>query len=321
MKLGLFTAVFNDRKLEECFDAFGKLGLQTIELYTGPFSPCNHIDVDALLESQSACDAFREKLAAQGLTISALNCAGNPVHPNPETARAHHLCFEKTVRLAERLGVEVVICFSGCPGGGPGERTPNWIGCPWPEEFLEMLDYQWNDVLVPYWKNAAAFAREHGITKIAIEMHPGFCVYNPETLLKLRQQVGDSIGVNFDPSHLIWQGIDLYEAVLKLRGCVYHVHAKDTFVNQKVVRETGNIDAKHYNDPTARAWTFCTVGTGAGADAWRRFITALRHTGYDGVVSMEHEDMLMSRDEGLAKAARFLKAVMMFEPSEGMWWA
>jgi len=321
MKLGLFTALLHEKKLEECFPLFRELGVEALEFSTGPLTPQHHIDMDALLENPSACEALQRTLKEQGFSISALNCAGNPVHPDPDIARVHHAFFEKTVRLAELLGVEVVICFSGCPGGAPGERTPNWICCPWPEEYLAMREYQWNDVLIPYWWDAAALAARHGVAKIALEMHPGFCVYNPETLLRLRAQTGDAVGANFDPSHLVWQGIDLYEAVLRLSGCIYHVHAKDTFVNHRVVRETGNIDAKHYDDPTARAWTFCTVGTGAGLDAWRRMMTALRYTGYDGAVSMEHEDMLMSRAEGLRKAAKFLGDVMIREPSEGMWWA
>ena len=82
-------------------------------------------------------------------------------------------------------------------------------------------------MLIPYWKKTAEFARNHGVTKIAFEMHPGFCVYNPETILRIREAVGETIGANFDPSHLIWQGIDPVAAIRALEGAIYHFHAKD----------------------------------------------------------------------------------------------
>jgi sugar phosphate isomerase/epimerase len=223
--------------------------------------------------------------------------------------------------MAERLGVKTVITFSGVPGGSPSDKTPNWVTCPWPEEYLSILDYQWDEVLVPYWEKAARFALSHGVSQIGLEMHPGFCVYNTETLFKLRERVGPEIGANFDPSHLMWNGVDPAAAVLKLDKALFSVHAKDVSVNEDFVRVNGVNDAKHYANARERAWTFRAVGWGHGGDVWRKIISALAMIGYDGTINIEHEDMFMARREGLEHAVAFLKPLLIREKPEGMWWA
>ena len=194
--------------------------------------------------------------------------------------------------------------------------------CAWPEDFAETLRWQWDENVIPYWTREAAFAREVGV-RIAFEMHPGFVVYNPETLLRLRAEAGDRIGANFDPSHLYWQGIDPVEAVRALgrHGAIFHFHAKDTYVDHANVRVNGVLDTKPYDRVLERAWTFRTVGYGHGESAWRDLLSALRTVGYDYVVSIEHEDALMSIDEGLAKAVAFLRPLLMRERPAEMWWS
>src|SRR6202011_474137 len=127
----------------------------------------------------------------------------------------------KTILLAERLGIPVVVDFSGCPGESQRATAPNWVTCAWPPDYQKVLEWQWNDVVAPYWSDHAKFAAEHGV-KIAIEMHPGFVVYSPETLLMLRVITGPSVGCNFDPSHLFWQSIDPIAAIRALSGTIYH---------------------------------------------------------------------------------------------------
>ena len=222
--------------------------------------------------------------------------------------------FQNAVLLAEKLGVDTVVTFSGCPGGSPVDRTPNWVTCPWPDDFLGILDYQWNQVLIPYWKEQAAFAQAHGIKKIAFEMHPGFCVYNPETLLKLRAAVGDIIGANFDPSHLIWQGMDPVTVIREMGDAIFHVHAKDTRIDKANTAKNGVLDTKSYADEINRSWIFRSVGYGNDALYWKDIISALRMVGYDYAISIEHEDSLMSQNEGLQKAVEMLKSVIVFEP-------
>ena len=225
--------------------------------------------------------------------------------------------------MAEKLGVPVVNTFSGCPGGSPEDKTPNWVTCPWPDDFSEILEYQWNDVLIPYWKEKVAFAKAHNVHKIALELHPGFCVYNTRSLLKLREAVGPEIGANLDPSHLIWQGMDLIAVIRELgkANAIFHFHAKDTKVDAINTAVNGVLDTQHYSEELTRSWIFRSVGYGHGEDYWKAIASELRLAGYDYAISIEHEDSLMTPSEGLNKAIAMLKDVMMFEAKGPMWWA
>ena len=321
MKLGLFTALYAELPLADMLRKVKAMGVEAVELYTGRLGSPSHCDPDILLSSSVKLQEFKDTIERFGLPISQLNCSGNPISPIPGEAAKHNDAFLQTIRLAEKLGIDTIANFSGCPGGGPKDETPNWVTCPWPEEFLSMLEYQWNDVLIPYWAWAAHEAANCGVTKIGIEMHPGFCVYNPETLLKLRAAIGNAIGSNFDPSHLIWQGIDIPEAILSLRDAIFHVHAKDTRVNVRNILKNGNLDTKHYSDAEHRAWVFGTVGYGNGEHYWKSIMNALATIGFDGVISIEHEDGFMSKDEGLRKACELLSKVIIREKPGAMWWA
>lgn len=311
MKLGVFTVVFGQLPLGEALDRTAALGLDAVEIGTGNYPGDAHC---------ASADVLRREVEARGLEISALSCHGNPLHPAADVARQSHETFEETVRLAVELGVDTVVCFSGCPGDGPTAAQPNWVTCAWPPEYLEVLDWQWNEQAIPYWTEQAAFAREHGV-RVALEPHPGFLVYNPETALRLREACGPEIGVNFDPSHFVWQGIDPLLAVRELRDAIFHVHAKDVYVDRHNTARNGVLDTKHYNRFADRSWSFRSVGYGQGEKFWRDFVSALRVAGYDGVLSIEHEDGLASVEEGLSKAVDVLRAVVLREPPSDMWWA
>ncbi|PNT92811.1 sugar phosphate isomerase/epimerase family protein [Clostridium thermosuccinogenes] len=321
MKLGVFTVVLADKNLEDALKYLSESGVQAVELGTGGYPSNVHANPDELLADENKLSAFKDTLKKYNMMISALSCHGNPVHPQKEIADAYHKVFEKTILLAEKLGIDRINTFSGCPGDAPGAKYPNWVTCPWPDDFLKILDYQWNEVLIPYWEKAVKFAKDHGVTKIGLEMHPGFCVYNPETLLKLRAAVGDVIGANFDPSHLIWQGADPVAAIRKLGPAIYHFHAKDTKIDKMNTAVNGVLDTKHYGDEINRSWIFRSVGYGNDYSFWKDIVSNLRMVGYDYVMSIEHEDSLMSGNEGLQKAISFLKEVMTFENVGGMWWA
>jgi len=321
MKLGVFTVLLAQKSLEDALKYLSYLGVQAVEIGTGGFPGNAHANPDELLEDPSKITALKELVKKYNVEISALSCHGNPVHPQKDIAAKFHSDFEKTVLLAEKLGINRVITFSGCPGDSEGSKYPNWVTCPWPDDFLKILDYQWNEVLIPYWQKAAKFAADHGVNKICFEMHPGFCVYNPESLLKLRAAVGDCIGANFDPSHLFWQGIDPVAAIRKLGPAIFHFHAKDTRIDEANTKVTGVLDVKHYSDEINRSWIFRTVGYGHDYQVWKDIVSNLKMVGYDDVLSIEHEDSLMSVNEGLQKAIKFLKEVMTFEETSGMWWA
>jgi sugar phosphate isomerase/epimerase len=320
MKLGVLTVLFSGEPLEKVLDMVAEAGCQCVELGCGNYPGNAHCNPDELLASDDKAKKFKDLIASKGLEISALSCHGNPIHPNPKIANANIEAMRKTVQLAAKLGVEVVINFSGCPGGGPEDKTPNWVTCPWPTDFSDIVKWQWEEKVIPHWTEMAKYCKDHGINKIGFEMHPGFVVYNPESLLKLRAAVGDIIGANFDPSHLWWQGIDPIKAVRALKGAIWHVHAKDTRIYPMNSEVNGVLDVKSYTDEINRSWIFRTVGYGHGADFWNDFVSTLRMAGFDGALSIEHEDSLMSPMEGLQKAVAFLKGVIITQsPGEAYW--
>ena len=320
MKVGVLTALFGGMKLNEVIEYVSKLGLEAVEIGTGNYPGAPHINVGELLKSGKKIKEYKKKLADKGLEISALSCHGNPLHPSKAIAGAHHKVHQDTVKLAEKMGIKTVINFSGCPGGTSRDKYPNWVTCPWPEDFSEIVKWQWEEVAIPYWKKEAKFAANHGV-RIGFEMHPGFLVYNTETLLKLRRECGKNLGANFDPSHLFWQGMDPLVSLLKLKGCVFHVHAKDCRVDPDNTKANGVLDTKSYGDEINRSWIFRTVGYGHGETWWRDFVSTLRLIGYDGVLSIEHEDSLMSANEGFEKAVCFLQNIVLKEKPGAMWWA
>lgn len=321
MKLGVLTVPLYGRNAEVAFCWLSERGVETLELGTGGFPGKAHCDPEELLSNNSKLAEFSALLQKYNLTVSALSCHSNHVHPDEAVRGQAAADLGRTFRLAEKLGVETVVTFSGCPGGCDGDRRPNWVACAWPQDYQEILDYQWNSVLIPFWEKTAKEAEAHGVKKIALEMHPGFCVYNPETMLRLRKAVGGAIGATFDPSHLFWQGINPAEAVSDLGGAIYHFHAKDTQFDRRNCAVNGCVDTKSLSDIRNRSWIFRTVGYGHDALVWSNIISALQLAGYGGAISIEHEDALMSTEEGLQKAIRFLRGVIISEkPMEDLFW-
>jgi len=318
LRVGVFTPLLSQFSLDDTLAKLERHGIGTIELGTGNYPGDAHCKV-SMLDNPAALREFKQKIADRGFTISALSCHGNPLHPNADRAKHDQEVSRKTILLAEKLGVPVVVDFSGCPGDSPNAKQPNWVTCPWPPEYLEVLKWQWDDVVAPYWTSHARFAADHGV-KIAIEMHPGFVVYNPETMLKLRSIAGPSIGCNYDPSHMFWQGIDPIAAVRILGDAIFHVHAKDTQMYAGNLPLSGVLDTKPYTDERHRAWIFRTCGYGHGEEWWREFVSTLRMFGYDYVLSIEHEDSLLSPEEGLGRAATFLQQIVPREPPAAAWW-
>ena len=320
MRIGVFTALWSKFGFEEALNRAVNAGVTAVELGAGGLAGTAHCPVDELLESTHKRDAYLNAIRSRGLIISALSCHDNPLHPNRAAAASADEAFRKAVRLAALLGVPVVNTFGGCPGGTPQDVSINWITCPWPPEFTEMLRYQWEDVAIPYWRKAGPFAVEHGI-KVALEMHPGMMVYNVDTLLRLREAVGPVIGANFDPSHLFWNGVDPVAAIRKLGPAIFHMHGKDVYVDPFNVAVNGCNDNKPYTRILDRSWTFRSIGYGHDARVWKDMVSALRMVGYDYVISIEHEDGLMSNDEGLAKGIAMLREVTISEPAGDMFWA
>ena len=321
MKLGVMSPVLNGMSLEESLKYLNSLGVDSLEIGAGGYPGKAHLDPKDYLNNPKKVQEFKDLLKKYNIELSAVSCHGNPIHPNKEIAKKYHDEFVDAMKVAVMLGVDTIIGFSGCPGDCPESKNPNWVTCAWPDDYAQILEWQWNEVLIPYWKETVKLAKEIGIKKIALELHPGFCVYNTKTMLRLRGAVGDMIGANLDPSHLFWQGIDPCYAIKALRGAIYHFHAKDTKIDEFNTKTTGVLDTENYGHIENRSWVFRTVGYGHGRETWNDIISTLKATGYDGVISIEHEDGLMSPKEGLEKAVSFLKETIIYENAGEMWWA
>jgi sugar phosphate isomerase/epimerase len=289
-------------------DELEALGAEAIEVGVGGYPGAHHCDARALLADRTAARRWHESITERGLVVSALSAHANPLHPDPAEAAEARAVLERALELAELLGIGVVNAFSGCPGDGPAATAPNWITTPWPDDFARVLAWQWQECALPYWSETAALAKRRGVT-VAIEPHPGFLVYNLRTLLALREACGPAVAANFDPSHLWWQGADPLTVVRALgeAGALAHVHAKDTWIDEDVVRRHGTLDTTPRDRLSERAWSFRTIGYGQGEQAWADLISALLTAGYDGTVSIEHEDRLLGTDDGLAKAVGLLR--------------
>jgi sugar phosphate isomerase/epimerase len=360
MKLGVMAALFAGMKLEKAVEYCAEVGLDAIELPVGGYPGKPFFEPAKVLGSAKLQNDIKSLLADFDLELSALAVHGNPVHPDRKTARGYHDAFVTAVDLAPKLGTNIVITFSGCPGGSRRDTTPNWVTCAWPNDYQAIQKYQWDDVLVPYWAQQAKLAFKHGV-KIAWEAHPGFCVYNPDTLIRLSERatraagldsprrsrrtrrgnegkaksntnassvisvssvVNPVLGANLDPSHFFWQGIDPVLAARELgeAGLLFYAHAKDTELDRHEGPRNGYLDARPYDDLKRRAWVFRTVGFGHGDEFWKPFVSMLKRYNYDGVLSIEHEDSLMSVNEGFEKAVAYLSDIIIEQQPGKPWW-
>lgn len=321
MKLGVFTVLFSDKSFEEMLDHVASAGLQAVEIGTGCYPGNAHCPLDDLLESEDLRKEYLKKVSDRGLIISAFSCHGNPISPDAEFAKTSQETLMKSIKLASLCEVPVVNCFSGVAGDQENAKYPNWPTVAWPTEFADVYNWQWEEKLIPYWKEVGEYAQENNV-KIGLELHGGFMVHTPYTMLKLREATCDAIGANLDPSHLWWQGIDPVAAIkiLGKAGAIHHFHAKDTYIDQDNVNMYGLTDMQPYGQLQTRAWTFRSVGCGHDVKEWSDMMSALRLYGYDHVVSIEHEDAMMSIDEGFMRAVTNLKSVLINEEATEAWW-
>jgi sugar phosphate isomerase/epimerase len=320
MQIGVFTALWGDLSFEEALDKAEKFGLTAVEIGAGGYPDDPHCPAAELLKSETKRDEWLGKIKDHGLTLSALSIHNNPIHPNHEIAAEADREIKDTIKLAALLGVPTINGFSGLPGGAQGDSMPNWVTCAWPPHFLDILDYQWNEIAVPYWKKTHELLAEYDLT-FGFEMHPGMLIYNVYSLMRMRDAVGERLGANFDPSHLWWNGVDPVAAIRRLGEAIFHVHGKDVYIDPFNTQVNGCNDHQQYGDIPNRSWTFRTIGYGHDLKGWKEIMSALRMVGYDYVISIEHEDAMMSADEGLSKAISTLREAMIFEKAGKMFWA
>ncbi|MCY6382803.1 sugar phosphate isomerase/epimerase family protein [Hoeflea prorocentri] len=307
MKLAFVSDSLSVMPLNELLDNAARMGVHGVEINTCGFSTAPHFDLDGMLGNSQAQKEFRAEFAARELEIVSFNANGNPLHP---ASTAHSDKLKDTIRVAGEMGIRTVCAMSGLPAGNATDTMPNWVVASWPPETQTMLKYQWEEKLIPYWTDIAEFAREHGVERIALEMFANQCVYNTPSLLKLREAVGPVIGANLDPSHLFWMGADPLMIPEALGEAIHHVHAKDTLLNAPVQATTSLLETGSLTDIPARSWSYVTLGIGHGEEWWRQFCYRLKMAGYDGWVSIEHEDVLLNSLEGLEKSVSLLRNVM-----------
>lgn len=321
MKLGLYTNAKRDMPFEEVLAWAAGLGIEMVEIGCGEESGFAHCQPKELLNDEAAFEKFTSALKKHNIGISALSCHGNPVAADKELAAFSDECMRDAVLLAEKLGIRTINCFSGCPGGSPESKYMNWVTVGWPMDFAEVYAWQWNEVLIPYWKDFTAFARQHGVDQIALELHPGQMCYNPKTVKRLREAVGDEIGVNLDFSHLLWQRMDPEMVINELEGMIYHMHVKDIAYNTQIVRESGLINLTYFDEPEKRHWNFRSLGYGHDLGFWRRIFAQLRRAGYDHVASIEFECEVASTDFGVESTVEKLRSCLLGDSMDdsGFW--
>jgi len=307
MELGLYTDSVAGLAFEDALDLAARVGATGLEIATGGQSRAPHLRLDELLADPEARDRWRDAIDERGLRLAALNCSAWPLHP--VVGEAHAAIIRDTIRLAELLGVTKIVSMSGAPGDGPGSTTVNFVWYPWPDDAVLLLERQW-DAAIVFWTEMTAFALDHGVERIAFELHPLHLVYNVPTLQRMRAAVGPIIGANLDPSHLFWMGMDPLVVARILGPAVYHVHLKDTSVDAAQMAVAGVLDQRSFLDPRQRAWVFRTVGRGHDAAWWRAFVRTLRDAGYDDALAIEHEDAAQSPIEGVEEAAALIRPLL-----------
>ena len=325
MKLGAYTACLHDRPLPEALDVLKSNGLTSVEVNTGGFIPSPHCHLDLLLSSEQARRDYLDMFASRGMELTGLNCNGNPLNPLPGVGPKHADDLRRTIKLAGLLGVRNVVTMSGTPGSDPGAKYPSWVVNPWDGVYMDVLDYQWG-VAAEFWAGIDALAGANDV-RVAIEMHPHNLVFSPVTLKKLVDLTSArNVGAEMDPSHLMWQGMDVVASIRWLGPLVFHAAAKDAMITPGVdIR--GVLDTSFERVPADAedkvptgygfwcnawpanpAWRFVAVGIGHDVAYWTEFLTALADIDPDIAVNIEHEDADYSRVDGLALAAENLRA-------------
>jgi len=311
IRIGVFDTAFSDLSTEQMIEEINELKIEAVEIGSGNDPGNPHCDRQGLLADEGKRRAYASLFGRNNILISAFSCHGNPVHPDRGKAKREDRVYRETIDLAAMLGVNRVVCFSGCPGDGTGQH-PNWIQSLETDEYVRILDWQWNEVLIPYWKDLAHYAKERNV-KLAIEMDSGYSVFNVRTLLQLRHAAGDNVGANLDFSGIFQIGVEPTAVIKKLgeEGCIYHMHGKDILIDTGNTAVNGLTDLTPYGDLAHRSWSYADIGFGHDLVVWKSIAETLMAVGYDHVISIEHESPFTSNRIGVARSAQALEQVLL----------
>jgi sugar phosphate isomerase/epimerase len=308
LPIGVFNPPFRKLSLDEMLDKYVSLGIEAAEMGAPGYTGTPQCPAPDLIADPAKARAWKKKFDDRGIPIMAITCHANPLYPDTVKGPKFVQQFRDAIQLAGMLEIPTVVGFSGCPAGSPTDTVPTWVTYNWPPEHGAALKWQWEERVIPYWKETAQFARQHGVKRIALEMHPNMVVYNARTLLRLRDAVGDEIGANCDMSHMFWQQCDPIELIrfLAKEGALYHAHMKDTAFFPENVDRYGVLNFGITTDKQASE-CFRAVGYGHGVSEWKDILAAYMEVGFDGMISIENEDSLLSGEEGVKRALTVLK--------------
>lgn len=289
MKLGLLTAPFPDTSLIEVVDWASSAGFETLEIACWPkssgasrrYAGTAHIDVAALSDTEAR--EITSALAERGMTVSALGYYPNPLHPDADHRQAVLAHLKNVIAAASRMGVGLVNTF--CGGDAGKHVDANW------EEALKV------------WPGIIAYARDHGV-KLAFENCPMIfsrdewpggnnIAYSPYVWRRILEAWGGDVGMNYDPSHLVWQMIDQARFIKEFGALMLHVHAKDLMIDRDGLYERGIMSA-------GMGWQVPRM-PGLGEVDWSLIFSSLYRAGYDGAVVIEHEDRRFEGTDELVK--------------------
>ncbi|MFF0267074.1 sugar phosphate isomerase/epimerase family protein [Kribbella sp. NPDC004536] len=308
MKTGVFLDCLRGWALDDALTFLAGQEIHCLEVGTFGERVAFEYRLDELLVDGKQRKQLLTRVEAAGLEITALGCYGNPLHPDAGRAARQQSLFRKTVELAALLGVRTVTEFAGCPGDSEQARFPNWISMLALDDFAQILDWQWSERVLPYWERAAAFAGEHDV-KVALELYPGSVVFNPRTLMRLRDAVGPAVGALVDPSHLFWQQIDIPAAVRYLGAAVHRVHLNDSQLKPQNLAVAGVLNPVAGQDWADKTWVHRTIGFGHGLDFWTDFVASVLEAGYAEDLCIEQGDALFKDADGIAKAAELIRSI------------
>lgn len=328
--VAVLTDAFEHLTLDATLRWCAEHGVTGVEFGVGGYSPSPHVDRAALLADAGACRALTARLDDAGLALVALNASGNPLHPDPAVAAEHEQALRDAIMLASELGVERVVAMSGCPGGPAGRAGgagswPVFAGGAWLPDMEGLWDAQWSERIAPFWARLSGWAQQTAPdVVICLELHPGTSIYNAASFLALREVTGDNVAVNLDPSHFWWQGIDPLATLAWIGEHVAFVHGKDTVLHRDRVALHGVLDYRWPATAQTMPWHFCAVGRGRPLAEWAALLGALADAGYDGPISIEHEDPTLSPEDGVEASRAGLLAAAQLVPtltSEEEQWA
>jgi sugar phosphate isomerase/epimerase len=289
MKLGLLTAPFPETPLAEVAAWSAANGFESLEIACWPRTPgpsrryagTSHIDVANLSASQAT--EIVGAISATGLSISGLGFYPNPLHPDPAHRAAVIGHLKLVIAAAQKMGVGLVNTFMG--GDASKTQDANW------EEALRV------------WPDIVAVARDHGV-RLTIENCPMIfsndewpgghnIAYNPRIWRRILEQWAGTIGLNFDPSHLVWLMIDQERFIREFGPHILHMQAKDLMIDRDGLYERGTLSA-------GMGWQVPRI-PGLGEVDWRDIFAALYRAGYDGDIIIEHEDRVFEGTDDLVK--------------------